>query len=833
MRRIEARGLFLPVAAFILVAGLLTPGLYASDSKQVSIMPAEITEVKQIGQSKTSLSPSGEDFYTIPEVYADIASLDGQTISVFGEYVSDDDSKLVTAYGEYMSDELMPPSSILFLNGTLPDSAYWYGGIMIVTGSISTASEPYPVYPQDTLQITITASSYQYLYPGFDLPPPSPPIDGGGDEEESLGMDADCDPCKFAIFISGGGNAAHNKPSYWNNIEALYQHKTKDAASGGGGYCPENVKVIYFDGNSGNTGVIPDSMVASATEANIQQAHEEIAKKIADCERDGKDATVQKMITNHGANDQGAVLLGANRLSPEELKNMQQELIDSCCNFLYDEFLECYGGDMLNGLKEIDDKAKTEIHGNSAAGENTTGWSSNNGKHEYLKKKIERLEAGDDYETAVDSARAHYKAWLAGWIDRWQKKADSLQQIIDTLPPGATRTALEGKRDKYSGLATKATGSLDEAGPSWVRLQFKEYCEWKKVVCPPGGRLDLKFKGSGGCGNVSIYKETAGGGKIRVKTLNWNLPGGLIYKSGNENRNIKVGGSGGTYWIHNDNDAFTVTVDSWAKQDTTPESESNRDEFAGGSCGANDGCYADFGWYTLPEYTTTNTFGDNFDLQLVPAALCPYAGVGFYIAQFDIPVWNEWWGDMEVCFNVLECYQPGTLVIQCPDATNPWVNVPITGPGFYTAYLGGIIQRKQAGQIVDLMFDATTNNVSFVWDNWGLRSRVETSVDVIDEGDVTQAVPSEFTLKQNYPNPFNPSTVIIYSLERPAVVRLQVYNILGQMVREFAIGRQPAGTYQLTWDGRDSKGRELASGVYFYRIKAGDYVASKKMLLLK
>ena len=669
-----------------------------------------------------SLCPPPADFYEIPEVYDNIAALDGQSIKVLGEYVFDGDSKLVTEYGDYMADELMDPGSILFLDGTLPDPDFWYGGIMLVTGIISTAPEPYPIYPSDTLQITITATSYEYIYHGFGPPPPLFESEDPG--EDQFGPAADCDPCKFAILISGGGNAASNKASYWNNIEALYKHKTKDSDAGGGGYCPENVKVIYFNGTSGDSTAIPNSAVESATEANIQAAHDWIAAKIAQCERDSNDATVQKMITNHGANDAGAVLLGNERLSPEELKNMQQTLIDSCCDFMYDEFIECYGGDMLNGLKEIDDKAKTEIHGNSAAGENTTGWSGSSGMHEYLKKKIERLEAGDDYETAVDSARNWYRAWLQGWIDKWQKKADSLQAIIDTMPPGAARTALEAKRQKDSARAAKATGSHAESGPSFVRYQFKEYCDWKKIVCPPGGQFCFKFKGSGGCGNVSIYKENADGTKTRVKTFNWNLPGSSGYQTGNDTRYINVDSTGGTFWVHNDNGTFTVTVESSIQQNATA-STSNREEFAGGSAGGTDASGDEFNYSIAGPHTSYNTFADGFNLQDIPAFIGPCGGSDFYVAQFNAPAPNPWWEDMELFIRVAASEIPGQLQITVPTAQFQVHTLNISQPGDYTVHLG-LVQAPGPGQIIFESFG--TQPACFIWDCWGLRSLVETFV---------------------------------------------------------------------------------------------------------
>ncbi len=94
-------------------------------------------------------------------------------------------------------------------------------------------------------------------------------------------------------------------------------------------------------------------------------------------------------------------------------------------------------------------------------------------------------------------------------------------------------------------------------------------------------------------------------------------------------------------------------------------------------------------------------------------------------------------------------------------------------------------------------------------------------------------LPIRFTLNQNYPNPFNPATTIGYSLEKRSEVNISVFNILGQKVTTLIDETKPAGNYRIYWDGNDDDGKAVATGVYLYRIAAGDFVESKKMLLLK
>ncbi|MBK7091418.1 MAG: T9SS type A sorting domain-containing protein [bacterium] len=93
------------------------------------------------------------------------------------------------------------------------------------------------------------------------------------------------------------------------------------------------------------------------------------------------------------------------------------------------------------------------------------------------------------------------------------------------------------------------------------------------------------------------------------------------------------------------------------------------------------------------------------------------------------------------------------------------------------------------------------------------------------------ALPGDFALLQNHPNPFNPTTTIRYSLSRPHLVQIEVYNVLGQLVSTLENSEQGVGVYETTWDGTNANGQNVASGVYFYRLKAGEFVQTCKMVL--
>jgi hypothetical protein len=89
-------------------------------------------------------------------------------------------------------------------------------------------------------------------------------------------------------------------------------------------------------------------------------------------------------------------------------------------------------------------------------------------------------------------------------------------------------------------------------------------------------------------------------------------------------------------------------------------------------------------------------------------------------------------------------------------------------------------------------------------------------------------IPNGFVLNQNYPNPFNPSTKISYSLASDAFVLLKVYDFIGKEVSTLVSETRPAGNHNLTFDASD-----LPSGTYFYTLSTGDYVSTKKMMLLR
>jgi hypothetical protein len=98
---------------------------------------------------------------------------------------------------------------------------------------------------------------------------------------------------------------------------------------------------------------------------------------------------------------------------------------------------------------------------------------------------------------------------------------------------------------------------------------------------------------------------------------------------------------------------------------------------------------------------------------------------------------------------------------------------------------------------------------------------------------IANKIPKSFDLKQNYPNPFNPITTIKYQLPKTSGVIIKVFNILGREVVTLINKTQPAGYYDIKWNGKNKEGIQAASGIYIYNLKAGNFIKTKKMLLIK
>ncbi len=126
------------------------------------------------------------------------------------------------------------------------------------------------------------------------------------------------------------------------------------------------------------------------------------------------------------------------------------------------------------------------------------------------------------------------------------------------------------------------------------------------------------------------------------------------------------------------------------------------------------------------------------------------------------------------------------------------------------------------------------NNAGGGWAEWSqtyfMRAVIQS---VTTSVEVSTKIPVSFKLYQNYPNPFNPGTTIRYELPRAENVRIVIYDLNGEKVATLADSYQAAGEYNVTWNGKNDYGRDAASGIYFYSVRAGNYTQVNKMIKLK
>ena len=180
-------------------------------------------------------------------------------------------------------------------------------------------------------------------------------------------------------------------------------------------------------------------------------------------------------------------------------------------------------------------------------------------------------------------------------------------------------------------------------------------------------------------------------------------------------------------------------------------------------------------------------------------------------------------GEAEIGFRVMDSYLADSFV----------------DPGNY--YIGNIHFSSIDSNLLSIVDTIHTDSSgSYILDTFLVKGIPEIKAGSLFVGSPTPVedidpplVPDNFILKQNYPNPFNSVTTIGFNISRRSEVRLSIYNILGQAVKEIEYGLLSAGEYSYIWDGLLKNGKNAPSGIYFYRIMADNFRQVRKMVLLK
>jgi hypothetical protein len=141
-----------------------------------------------------------------------------------------------------------------------------------------------------------------------------------------------------------------------------------------------------------------------------------------------------------------------------------------------------------------------------------------------------------------------------------------------------------------------------------------------------------------------------------------------------------------------------------------------------------------------------------------------------------------------------------------------------------------IVEGPDLGGSINLTVNGVPVQQSYTLSGLGDRIRL---TNLTSLSKTSESLPRQFNLAQNYPNPFNPGTSIEFSLPVASRTTVDVYNVVGEKVTTLLDRFLPAGSYSVSWDGANANGKPASSGMYFYRLKAGEFSDTKKMMLVK
>lgn len=270
------------------------------------------------------------------------------------------------------------------------------------------------------------------------------------------------------------------------------------------------------------------------------------------------------------------------------------------------------------------------------------------------------------------------------------------------------------------------------------------------------------------------------------------------------------------------NPAWSFRNGSWVESGGLMRQTSNY--WSGGYIG---GAYAIVGSKSWPDYTLSADISsaDNDNIGLVFRYQDPQ---NFYLFAWELE------GSLRFIKRFVDGVETNLALDNVPYDQNTWYHVKIiTDDSLIQCYIDS-----------SLVFDVTDTtfatgkvglycygNTGSYWDNFSVVQTHYTPTGITTPA--MENVVKTFQLEQNYPNPFNPSTHIRFYLPQEKFVVLNIYNILGQRIKSFQFGALATGEHEYTWDGTNSLGKPVASGVYLYELNAGNFYQTKKMFLLR
>jgi len=254
----------------------------------------------------------------------------------------------------------------------------------------------------------------------------------------------------------------------------------------------------------------------------------------------------------------------------------------------------------------------------------------------------------------------------------------------------------------------------------------------------------------------------------------------------------------------------------------------------------------------LPEYSTLKIMAPNFgywvkvnsDDELIYPGIGPKTESGQHLAGIDKAVNDLGIKPSRVWINLYShrLTMDDKVVPECAVVTAITPEGKVVGAstvgangkfGFMSVYGDDPVTKEvdgiKPGEKFYLTVDDIKSSEGFIWSSDGDRLEIKS---ITGKG-TAPVLPKEFSLYQNYPNPFNPATEISFDLPKACDVELEIYNIAGQKVISLISQPMEAGRHVVQWDSRDDNGSRVSSGIYLYRLKAGDFSDTKKMILLK
>jgi len=390
--------------------------------------------------------------------------------------------------------------------------------------------------------------------------------------------------------------------------------------------------------------------------------------------------------------------------------------------------------------------------------------------------------------------------------------------------------------------------AIAEAYPAWIAVDTINGVEVSRGDDPapynlPGSELSPVFEPGFGFVNIVAHGRSDG---FVVRSSDYNLwPKSYLFSSdqggdhGSSSSLLSPDRPSFYYSLACDNGAFDM--DQAPFDATSPNLVQSIVGTPGGAIGFV--AYSRWGWISSSHLLQKSFFEALFGHPERPVVEAMYTSKAEFYYYRDLVYGQNYFGDP-----TLRVYTetPRRLAVDA-SAVDGHLSVTVTTDGasvsdceILLSMAGELLGRYYTdghGRVdIEMSLDSTTSYRIAAVMPGAIITRVSYSpgsVTAVDDDPVNELLPTSLALHQNYPNPFNPTTAISFELPQSTHVQLQILNLLGQAVATLLDENISAGQHQTEWNGRDYGGREVASGVYFYRLTAADRTLVRKMVLLR